>query len=244
MPQNHLANGLCWSKRVTVLLQFSNTKCTSLHSLHQKCSSPRVLCAMTSKNPWRQNSSHAFGSLEQFGEEVGVSLKAEGGDQADYQYEFMNQMRAADMAAAKCRLQAQREMKQSLRETPANQFLSSPKIPRLISQLQALHGHYEKYNNTSLLRQLDKEIHRRDANHFIYMSPENKTSFYKILTLALKLSDKDYIKQLLETQDNTDVYVQKSIVSAKTLLHDLFTLEDMIDKISSLQTDFVNHMQS
>lgn len=198
---------------------------------------------MTNKNPWKQNVNHAFGcSLEQFGDEVGMKTEGYRHPQVNYQYLFMDQMRAADEAASKCRLQTQMEMENALKATSACQFMSSPNITRLMSLVQSLHSHYDKYNNTSFLRQLDKEIHRRDANHFIYMSPESRSSFYEILTLAIKLSDKEYVLQLLESQNNTDIYVQNSIESAKTLLHDLFTLEDMVDKIASLQTDFVTHI--
>lgn len=200
---------------------------------------------MSTKNPWRQNANLAFGgTLEQFGDEVGVKAKGYRYEQAGYHYSFIDQMRAADEAATTQRQQTQLEKEQVLRATPASQFLSSSKVSHLMALVQSLHSHYDQYNSTTFLRHLDKELHRRDANHFIHLSPENRASFHEVLTLALKLSDKGYVNQLMESQHNTETYLENSIEAAKALLHDLFILEDLVDKIASLQTDFMTHTTS
>jgi hypothetical protein len=201
---------------------------------------------MTTKNPWLQNASLAFGPLQQFADELEFGVKEESQYTCteDFQYLFIDNMRAADKAATERRKQAQQANIISLEKSPANQFLTtSQQVSHLISLTQSLHAHYEKYNNSTFLKHLEKEIHRKDANAFIYMSPENRTYFYEILNLALKLSDKEYVARLLETQCNVDLYVQNSVEAAKSLLHDLLTLEDLVETVSTLQSDFLNHMK-
>ena len=154
---------------------------------------------------------------------------------------FSHKMRAADEAASQQRQQRQQEGFRVLQETPASQFASSSHVPHLLSLVQSMQSHHDKYNNHSFLRHLEKEIYRREANSFINMSPENRASFFGILTLALKLSDKDYIQRVLEAQNDSDVYMQKSIDSAKSLLHDLLALEDLVEKVSGLQGEFARH---
>lgn len=197
---------------------------------------------MTSKkNPWRQNSNLGFSCLGQFGDEVGVKEEYH---QGECEYPFCDRLRAADRAAAFLRKERQQSSSLSLQNTPACQFITSAKIPKLVTLANDLQVHYNKYNNHSVLRHLEKEIHRRDANSFINMSPENRTSFYDTLTLAVKLSDEDFVKDFVDTRNNVEVHWKNSIAAAKSLLHDLYTLEDMIDEIASLHNNFVKHSHS
>ena len=103
------------------------------------------------KNPWRLNDNLAFGSLEQFSDEVGISSQNSG----EYHYPFIERMRAADEAASKQRQQRQQEGFRVLQETPASQFASSSHVPHLLSLVQSMQSYYDKYNNHSFLRHLE-----------------------------------------------------------------------------------------
>lgn len=198
---------------------------------------------MTTKNPWKQNSNLlAFGSLEQFAEEIGLNVEEQ--PEVDCHYSFIDSMRAADKAAATHRKQVKDSAIGSLQSSPAVQFSASSKVTDLMSLIQSQHSHYHKYNNPTFLKHLGKEMRRKEANSFMYMDPSNRTYFFDMLTLAMNLSDEGFVHEVLEAQVNANTHVQRSIASAKSLLLDLLTLEDLVDNISTLQADFMGHISA
>ena len=209
---------------------------------------------MASKNPWSQSSNMTVSSLQQFSEEIGITTadlprdgemsghREEGA--GDFAYAFMDTMRAADKGATLRRNKMQKENYEALLSSPAYQFATSSAVSRVLSLTESLKLNYQKYSNPSFLKHLEKEVRRKDANSFVYMASENRAYFYEILSLALKLADEQYVAEVLVAQNSADANMQTSIESAKSLLHDLCTLEDLVENMSNMQNEFVKHINA
>ena len=194
------------------------------------------------KNPWLQKNNIIFNILQQFGEEIGINISQ---TNVNCNYSFIERLQVADEEARKARQCERNEVLSRLNESPGSQFLSSTKLNRLMDMVQSLQEYYDKYNNIEFINNLAREVEERNENNnFLYMSPENRASFYATLNLALKLSDKKYMNDFVECQRSEEIHVRNSVEAAKSLLGDLYTMNELIANITKLHADFMGHVQS